>query len=717
MTTIHGTIATLEGQPPRGASVSITLVDLAGRPAVGFAGNLEVLGTVTAPVAADGTWSVGLTPTSQIDSPQGDTLYEVQERVQVGSSASYYIAVPTSGTPWVGDLQVPLPGIPDQPNLYLPLAGGVLAGPLTLDDGSLAASQDWVTANGGGGGGGGGGTPSSTVVSETSYGQAAGAGAATAYSRGDHTHGTQALPTAGAIGAATTGHAHSGTYDPAGTAAAAVTAHQAAGDPHAQYLTAAEGNAAYAALSHAHAGADITSGTVAVARLPVGTGSTQVSAGDHAHAGVYDPTGTAAAAVAAHEADTTNVHGIADTAALETTSGSTAKVSTHAGASDPHGDRAFTTAAISTHAGAADPHGDRAYADTGDAARLAKASNLSDLTSTSTARTNLGVPPTTRAIASGTGLTGGGDLSSDRTLAVAYGTSAGTAAQGNDSRITGALQAASNLSDLANPGTARTNLGLGGAAVLAVGTSAGTVAAGDDSRITGAVQKSTVTTRGDLYVATASAAVARLGVGSDGQVLTADAAQSSGVKWAAPAGGSSGMDQVFPLSGYGLLAASAAPEAASQNGGIASGQYYACRVWIPAGAAITSLWVAIQTAGTYTSGTGNRLGLYDDTGAQVDLTPEDATLWDTAGWRGGALAGGPVAAQGAGRWVYVLVTQTGYSGITIPYIVAGSGTPWFATGPGVSARRCMYNFASLPGSFDPTSHGTATSFLPLVGVS
>lgn len=44
----------------------------------------------------------------------------------------------------------------------------------------------------------------------------------------------------------------------------------------------------------------------------------------------------------------------------------------------------------------------------------------------------------TRQVISGTGLTGGGDLSADRTLAVTYGTAAGTAAQGNDTRITGA---------------------------------------------------------------------------------------------------------------------------------------------------------------------------------------------------------------------------------------------------------------------------------------
>lgn len=82
---------------------------------------------------------------------------------------------------------------------------------------------------------------------------------------------------------------------------------------------------------------------------------------------------------------------------------------------------------------------------------------------------------------------------------------------------------------------------LGGAALLNVGTTTGTVAAGDDSRITGAQQRSTLTTKGDLYVATASATVARVGVGTNGQVLTADSTQTAGVKWAAASGGGSSM--------------------------------------------------------------------------------------------------------------------------------------------------------------------------------
>ena len=94
--------------------------------------------------------------------------------------------------------------------------------------------------------------------------------------------------------------------------------------------------------------------------------------------------------------------------------------------------------------------------------------------------------PITRQVIAGTGLTGGGDLTVDRTLAVAYGTAAGTAAAGNDVRILGALQS-----------------GLVGAA-------------------------------GDLLAGTGAGTVAPLPVGPAGHVLTSTPAAATKLGWAPP---------------------------------------------------------------------------------------------------------------------------------------------------------------------------------------
>lgn len=56
------------------------------------------------------------------------------------------------------------------------------------------------------------------------------------------------------------------------------------------------------------------------------------------------------------------------------------------------------------------------------------------------------------------------------------------------------------------------------------------------TQITGKTDKSTLTTKGDIYVATGASTITRVGVGTDGQVLQADSTQSTGVKWGSPSG-------------------------------------------------------------------------------------------------------------------------------------------------------------------------------------
>lgn len=64
------------------------------------------------------------------------------------------------------------------------------------------------------GGGGGGGTPASSVVSETTFGQSPVVGTSTDYARGDHSHGTPAVPAHSALstlGWTSSGHTGSAT--------------------------------------------------------------------------------------------------------------------------------------------------------------------------------------------------------------------------------------------------------------------------------------------------------------------------------------------------------------------------------------------------------------------------------------------------------------------------------------------------------------------------
>ena len=114
------------------------------------------------------------------------------------------------------------------------------------------------------------------------------------------------------------------------------------------------------------------------------------------------------------------------------------------------------------------------------------------------------------------------------------GSGPGLTAQGSDTNValvlagkgTGTIYAASPLQlttalSLANGGTggttaagARTNLGLGGAAVLNVGTAAGTVTAGDDARITGALAAATAASTYAPLAGPSFSGIVKIGTGS-----------------------------------------------------------------------------------------------------------------------------------------------------------------------------------------------------------
>jgi len=210
---------------------------------------------------------------------------------------------------------------------------------------------------------------------------------------------------------------------------------------------------------------------------------------------------------------------------------------------------------------------------------------------------DIGATPTTRAINTTSPVTGGGDLSADRTIAVT------------------------------------------------VGTTAGTLAAGDDSRITGAQQRSTLTTKGDLYVATAAATTTRQAVGSDGQVLIADAAQSTGVGWAAA---TTPNPEAYRL-GLELITASVFGSMTTFFA-LNAGVLVLVLVRATRDATLTTMGIGLQSGGITSTG-NNTLAIYSESGTRLGETVDLSATLTSAGYQEGALSAS--VAVTAGDFLYL----------------------------------------------------------------
>jgi hypothetical protein len=102
-------------------------------------------------------------------------------------------------------------------------------------------------------------------------------------------------------------------------------------------------------------------------------------------------------------------------------------------------------------------------------------------------------------------------------------------------------------------------------------------------------------------------------------------------------------DATYPLSGYGLLAASGDPLNFLATANTVTNNLWYARVWIPGGVVITNLWAGCTTAGTWdTTSTPNQLALFTDAGVVATcgrLRAGAEVLWPEVRWLPRAVAG------------------------------------------------------------------------------
>lgn len=211
-------------------------------------------------------------------------------------------------------------------------------------------------------------------------------------------------------------------------------------------------------------------------------------------------------------------------------------------------------------------------------------------------------------------------------------------------------------------------------------------------------------THGAADVVSGVFAIARLPVGTtSGTVAAGDDSRFS----------SSVSGNPYPLEGYGFHSASVPIETARTDSN--HGNAWGARVWVPAGKAINTIGVFVTQTGT--AGTGNNaFAVYDDSGNFVASTPTDNNLWVVASpqWVLRNLSS-PIAAQGAGRFVYIVSSRNGGTDPSIAYLNIGFGENMMSGGPSGKYRSLIPSGmgSSFPSTINIATPGSNFGYLPL----
>lgn len=172
----------------------------------------------------------------------------------------------------------------------------------------------------------------------------------------------------------------------------------------------------------------------------------------------------------------------------------------------------------------------------------------------------------------------------------------------------------------------------------------------------------------------------------------------------------------YPPQAYGFFATSSLPRHTNDQSTFFG--IFLARMWIPAGKAITTVAAYVTTAGTVGGGGENSFAVYDDNGTFIASTPSNNNLWSVTGLVQASFST-PIPAQSAGRFVYVACMCNGYS--SSPYILYAATLGNSITG-GIGLpsgkRHGMYASASsYPASFDSTTYGSSSNYLPFIGLA
>lgn len=176
--------------------------------------------------------------------------------------------------------------------------------------------------------------------------------------------------------------------------------------------------------------------------------------------------------------------------------------------------------------------------------------------------------------------------------------------------------------------------------------------------------RSTLTTKGDIYVATASATVARQAVGTDGQVLTADSTQTNGIKWATSASAPSAQYEISNCSLAASVAGNALTIALKDASGSDPSAGSACKIGFRSSTVASGVYNqrSVTSATSITISSGSTLGHTNgvtwpiyvyaiDNAGTVELAVSSTEFaFQTIGLGTSTAEGGAGAADSYGGW-------------------------------------------------------------------